>query len=254
MDIKVQSKSVLAALYSSEGSVLERHHFSQTICVLNTEGCNIFENVSKEDYGQLLDHIRDIILATDLSHHLRIMPKLEELSHRGYDGTKSEDRYLLLCLLMTSADLSDQTKSWNNTVYVAKLIYEEFFQQGDMEKSLGHNPVDSMDRERACVPHLQISFLDYIITPLYKVLNNLYPQCSSILDTIEKNRDNWKTILELVEKGDIKGNGSEIFNHNLIEILAQLQVKSTTEPKSVSLAPSVVQPLSSYSSSLKPDK
>ncbi|VDP76712.1 unnamed protein product [Schistosoma mattheei] len=193
----------MAALYSSEGSVLERHHFSQTICVLNTEGCNIFENVSKEDYGQLLDHIRDIILATDLSHHLRIMPKLEELSHRGYDGTKSEDRYLLLCLLMTSADLSDQTKSWNNTVYVAKLIYEEFFQQGDMEKSLGHNPVDSMDRERAC---------------------------------------------------DIKGNGSEIFNHNLIEILAQLQVKSTTEPKSVSLAPSVVQPLSSYSSSLKPDE
>ncbi|XP_018651910.1 putative cgmp-dependent 3,5-cyclic phosphodiesterase [Schistosoma mansoni] len=201
---QVQSKSVLAALYSSEGSVLERHHFSQTICVLNTEGCNIFENVSKEDYGQLLDHIRDIIVATDLSHHLRIMPKLEELSHRGYDGTKSEDHYLLSCLLMTSADLSDQTKSWNNTVYVAKLIYEEFFQQGDMEKSLGHNPIDSMDRERACVPNLQISFLDYIITPLYKVLNNLYPQCSSILDTIEKNRDNWKIILELVEKGYIK--------------------------------------------------
>lgn len=125
-------------------------------------------NFNLQDYGQLLDHIRDIILATDLSHHLRIMPKLEELSHRGYDGTKSEDHYLLLCLLMTSADLSDQTKSWNNTVYVAKLIYEEFFQQGDMEKSLGHNPVDSMDRERACVPHLQISFLDYIITPLYK--------------------------------------------------------------------------------------
>lgn len=250
---QVQSKSVLAALYSSEGSVLERHHFSQTICVLNTEGCNIFENVSKEDYGQLLDHIRDIILATDLSHHLRIMPKLEELSHRGYDGTKSEDHYLLLCLLMTSADLSDQTKSWNNTVYVAKLIYEEFFQQGDMEKSLGHNPIDSMDRERACVPNLQISFLDYIITPLYKVLNNLYPQCSSILDTIEKNRDNWKIILELVEKGYIKGNGSEIFNHNLVEILAKLQLKSTTGPISVSSTPSVVQPLSSSSSSLKPD-
>ncbi|KAH8871162.1 cGMP-dependent 3',5'-cyclic phosphodiesterase [Schistosoma japonicum] len=224
---QVQSKSVLAALYSSEGSVLERHHFSQTICVLNTDGCNIFENVSKEDYSQLLDHIRDIILATDLSHHLRIMSKLEEMSHRGYDVTKSEDHYLLLCLLMTSADLSDQTKPWNNTVYVAKLIYEEFFQQGDMEKSLGHNPIDSMDRERACVPNLQISFLDYIILPLYRVLNNLYPQCSSILDTIEKNRDNWKTILELVEKGEIKGNGSEIFNHNLIEILAKLHNEST---------------------------
>ncbi|CAH8553849.1 unnamed protein product [Heterobilharzia americana] len=219
---QVQSRSVLAALYSSEGSVLERHHFSQTICVLNTEGCNIFENVSKEDYGQLLDLIRDIILATDLSHHIRIMPKLEDLAERGYDGTKSEDHYLLLCLLMTSADLSDQTKPWSNTVHVAKLIYEEFFQQGDMEKSLGHNPVDSMDRERACVPNLQIAFLDYIIIPLYKVLTTLYPQCSGILDTIEHNRIKWKAILELVEKGELKGHGLEIFNHNLIEISSQL--------------------------------
>nr|CAH8853668.1 unnamed protein product [Trichobilharzia regenti] len=222
---QVQSKSVLAALYSSEGSVLERHHFSQTICVLNTEGCNIFENVSKEEYSQLLDLIRDIILATDLSHHLRIMPKLEELSHRGYNGSK-EDHYLLLCLLMTSADLSDQTKSWSNTVYVAKLIYEEFFHQGDMEKSLGHNPVDSMDRERACVPNLQIAFLDYIITPLYKVLKNLYPQCSGILNTIENNRSKWKIILDLVEKGELKGNGLEIFKHNLVDITSKSSQKS----------------------------
>ena len=27
---------VLAALYSSEGSVMERHHFAQSMCILNT--------------------------------------------------------------------------------------------------------------------------------------------------------------------------------------------------------------------------
>lgn len=32
-----QSNSVLASLYSSEGSVMERHHLSQTLCILNTE-------------------------------------------------------------------------------------------------------------------------------------------------------------------------------------------------------------------------
>lgn len=32
-----QSNSVLASLYSSEGSVMERHHLSQTLCTLNTE-------------------------------------------------------------------------------------------------------------------------------------------------------------------------------------------------------------------------
>jgi hypothetical protein len=32
----------------SEGSVMERHHFAQSMCVLNTEGCNILENITKQ--------------------------------------------------------------------------------------------------------------------------------------------------------------------------------------------------------------
>ena len=50
---------------------MERHHFAQSMCILNTEGCNILENLTKEEYTQCLDMIRDMILATDLAHHLR---------------------------------------------------------------------------------------------------------------------------------------------------------------------------------------
>jgi len=68
-----------AAYFSSEGSVMERHHFSQTMCILNTEGCNIFENISREDYEQTLDLVRDVILSTDIAHHLRIRGGLEAM-------------------------------------------------------------------------------------------------------------------------------------------------------------------------------
>ena len=50
---------------------MERHHFAQSMCILNTEGCNILESLSKKEYTECLDTIRDIILATDLAHHLR---------------------------------------------------------------------------------------------------------------------------------------------------------------------------------------
>ncbi|CAG13376.1 unnamed protein product, partial [Tetraodon nigroviridis] len=73
-------KSVLAALYSSEGSVMERHHFAQAIAILNTVGCNIFEKFSRKDYQRMLDLIRDIILATDLAHHLRIFKDLQKMA------------------------------------------------------------------------------------------------------------------------------------------------------------------------------
>ncbi|THD25989.1 Phosphodiesterase [Fasciola hepatica] len=213
---QLQSKSTLAALYSSEGSVLERHHFSQTICILNTKDCNVFESLTEAQYSQILDLIRDIILATDLAHHLNILPNLKHMADVGYNAQSGNHHNLLLCLLMTAADLSDQTKNWANTVQVAKLIYEEFFRQGDLEKALGHNPADSMDRERACVPSLQISFLDYIISPLYEVFERMFPEGKDFLVTINSNRVRWKRLEEKVRNGDLNGNGLEIFKHDLL--------------------------------------
>ncbi|XP_042746713.1 uncharacterized protein LOC122190691, partial [Lagopus leucura] len=77
---QVASKSVLAALYSSEGSVMERHHFAQAIAILNSQGCNIFDHFSRKDYQRMLDLMRDIILATDLAHHLRIFKDLQKMA------------------------------------------------------------------------------------------------------------------------------------------------------------------------------
>ncbi|VEL16840.1 unnamed protein product [Protopolystoma xenopodis] len=120
------------------------------------------------EYSCILDLMRDIILATDLAQHLLLLPRLETMARQGYQANNSEHHHLLLCLLMTAADLSDQTKSWRNVRHVAHLIYDEFFGQGDLEKELGRQPSVHMDREKACVPDLQISFIDYIAIPLYR--------------------------------------------------------------------------------------
>lgn len=37
----------------------------------------------------------------------------------GYDPKNKQHRSLLLCLLMTSCDLSDQTKGWKTTRKIA---------------------------------------------------------------------------------------------------------------------------------------
>jgi hypothetical protein len=50
---------------------------------------------------------------------------------------------------------------------VQDLIYKEFFTQGDIEKTMGGSPVESMDRDKAYIPTLQIQFLDDIVIPLY---------------------------------------------------------------------------------------
>lgn len=61
----------LLQLYSSEGSVLERHHFAQTVTILGMDECNIFEQLNRQQYVDVLDCIREVILATDIAAHLR---------------------------------------------------------------------------------------------------------------------------------------------------------------------------------------
>ncbi|GFS71894.1 cGMP-dependent 3',5'-cyclic phosphodiesterase [Nephila pilipes] len=191
---QVTSKSVLAALYSSEGSVLERHHFAQTMAILHTEGCNIFENLTEVEYKQCLDYVRDIILATDLAHHFRILKDIKKVLTDGYDRTNQEHHNILLCLIVTSCDLSDQTKTWSNTKEIAKLIYREFFSQGDLEKAMGVMPSEMMDREKARIPRLQINFLEQVVSPVFELLSGFFPDLQVLVDTINTHKRQWDKV------------------------------------------------------------
>lgn len=41
------------------------------------------------------------------------------------------------------------------------------------EKGMGITPIEMMDRERACIPKLQIDFLDAIAVPVYRLACNV---------------------------------------------------------------------------------
>lgn len=202
---EVNSKSPLASLYSSKGSVLERHHFAQTVALLSVDGCNIFAGMNKEDNQRSLDYVQMIILATDLGQHLRILDELRDFSKiidteglkdaiNNETVSRPDAERLTLSLLMTASDLSDQSKDWGTTKTTAKNIYDEFFDQGDREKDMGLKPLPSMDREEAVVSDVQISFMDNIATPAYTVLSQIFPESQEIVDRVKLNRERWEHI------------------------------------------------------------
>ncbi|KAK2152627.1 hypothetical protein LSH36_324g02051 [Paralvinella palmiformis] len=188
---QVASESVLAALYSSEGSVME-------------------------DYEKVLDLVKDIVLATDLAHHLKIVDDINAMAKAGYDKNNLKHRRLLLCLLMTSCDLSDQTKTWMNSKKIAELIYQEFFSQGDMERKMGRNPSEMMDRCKACIPELQIGFLDGIALPVFRTLTQIFPDAVVVVKAVENNRLMWTRVAKKLKDLNLPSN-MDVFKMNLNE-------------------------------------
>jgi cGMP-dependent 3',5'-cyclic phosphodiesterase len=49
-----------------------------------------------------------------------------------------------------------------------------------MEKTMGSSPVESMDRDKAYIPSLQIQFLDNIVIPLYGCVIVLSPRFTHV--------------------------------------------------------------------------
>ena len=59
---------------------MQRHHFAQTVCILNSQGCNIFENIPHALYREVLDLIQHDVLSTDIAHHLHLKKGFEEMA------------------------------------------------------------------------------------------------------------------------------------------------------------------------------
>lgn len=112
---QMQAKSPLAKLYSSEGSVNERHHLSQAICILNDGECKILDGLNNSEFKESIDYLRELILATDLAHHFSILKDLQQMTSTNF----VDKRRLLMPLMITNCDLSDQVKPWPTTQHVA---------------------------------------------------------------------------------------------------------------------------------------
>lgn len=133
------TKSELYHLYKQEDSIMERHHIAVTLSILNSEDCNILEKLTDDQYREFLELIQWNILgslywkcfhnliflwfnsfilslmrfiATDLHKYMHNrFEYFYTLTH--FDQTNRVHRKHLSAVIMTCADLSDNTKTWD---------------------------------------------------------------------------------------------------------------------------------------------
>ncbi|XP_055375430.1 cGMP-specific 3',5'-cyclic phosphodiesterase isoform X2 [Condylostylus longicornis] len=199
---QTKTESPLAILYTT--STMEHHHFDQCVMILNSEGNNIFQALSPEDYKRVMNVVEKAILSTDLAMYFKKRNAFLELVENGEFDWQSQEKKELLCgMMMTACDVSAIAKPWEVQHRVAKMVADEFFDQGDLEKlQLNTQPVAMMDRERKDeLPKMQVGFIDLICLPLYRVLCDTFPWMKPLYEGTLENRSNWQDLAEKVEMG-----------------------------------------------------
>ncbi|XP_046365386.2 cAMP and cAMP-inhibited cGMP 3',5'-cyclic phosphodiesterase 10A-like [Haliotis rufescens] len=190
----------MAALYST--SVMEQHHYKQTVMILQSEAHDIFSFMTADEYKEMLEMIRQAIIATDLALYFPNQKSLAALiKENTFDINNTKMRGQCKSLMMTGADLCAVAKPWRTQEQTVDHIYEEFYVQGDKEKKYGFQPIPMMDREyKDEMPKQQVGFIGFICLPLYNTLIKILPGSQPLLDGTNSNTVSWKALVEAKEK------------------------------------------------------
>lgn len=207
---QVKSSNPLAKLHGS--SILERHHLEFGKFILSQESLNIYQNLNRRQSEHVIRLMDIAIIATDLALYFKkrtMFQKIVDLSKTYEEDKKWVDfmslettrKEIVMAMMMTACDLSAITKPWEVQSKVALYVAEEFWEQGDLERTvLEQQPIPMMDRTKAAeLPKLQCGFIDFVCTFVYKEFSRFHPQIQPMLDGLLNNRKEWNAKKEEYE-------------------------------------------------------
>ena len=210
----INSSSELAITYN-DVSCLENFHASKLFRTIRKPETDIFEKLSVQDYKTIRKRMIGNILATDMANHGKIMTliksrisinkaenkaKFELLS--GNEKTKFEEQQSLFDFMIHAADLAHNTKLFNISLKWVELLSEEFWLQGDKEKSM-NLPVSFLcDRDSYNIPQSQVGFIKGFIIPTFDCLIDIFPSLKFCIVNAKTNLKKWE---KLSSKGRLKG-------------------------------------------------
>ncbi|KAG8322474.1 hypothetical protein J6590_022923 [Homalodisca vitripennis] len=196
------TKHHLAKLY--ESSPLENHHFVVTKMII--EQCGMFQYIKQNIYDELLLEIYECIIATDLSLYFQCRMELMKVAdERVFTFKNASHRRLVKSLMMTACDLSGQTKSFPVCKKITEDVYEEFYQQGDVEKKMGFIPLPTMDRDKQeSFLENQVQFMNVVVLPCVETVTRIFSTLKPMLWDTRTLFKQWKHLLDT--KYDIENN------------------------------------------------
>eukprot|EP00002_Diphylleia_rotans_P002626 TRINITY_DN11661_c0_g4_i1.p1 TRINITY_DN11661_c0_g4~~TRINITY_DN11661_c0_g4_i1.p1 ORF type:complete len:184 (-),score=31.57 TRINITY_DN11661_c0_g4_i1:125-676(-) len=151
--------------------------------------------MSQDDYKEIRRMMIKSILATDMVSHYdslgNFVKRLDSPDTFTTPASK-EDRQTIVNAILHFADICNACKPWDVHRKWQDVLMEEFFVQGDKEKSLGLKVSNFCDRTQPEPIKLAVNFMDHFVTPMFSNLARFIPELSKTCAMqLTENRERW---------------------------------------------------------------
>ena len=206
-------KTDIGLLYNE--SPLENMHINKGIEILENENFNVFEYLNFSDFDIVKKRIIKGILMTDGSKHNNLIKEMENLIEKINLNSNQNEKNLidkfynvfsngkiekneifniqqtLFNFILHTSDISNPSKKFEIYSKWTEFVTNEFFNEGDLEK-LENLPVNFLcDRDNTNTPKSQISFINFVVLPDFKILSKIIPECYFYVENCENNIKEW---------------------------------------------------------------
>ena len=206
----INANTDIAITYNDK-NCLENFHSCKLFQTLKKEENDIFEKLNNNERKIIRNRMIREILSTDMIFHGKVMSVIkakiilifnEDKNEKKFElfsnnaSNKFEEQQELLNFLIHCADLAHNTKLFNISIKWVELLSNEFWIQGDKEKSM-NLPISFLcDREKIDVPRSQIGFIKGFVIPIFEILVTIFPTLNYTIDNAKNNLERWEELAD----------------------------------------------------------
>ena len=153
----------------------------------------------------------ECVLSTDMTFHSKIFGQISSkltyyleskqqkslvdfFTDQNNNCSKFDLQQEFMNFILHFGDIAHPAKSWNIELKWSDLIFREFFNQGDKEKSLNLSISFLCDRNTTSIPKSQVGFIKNIVMPSFSLILTIIPLSESLNDLLLKNLKKWMSI------------------------------------------------------------
>ncbi|KAF9109123.1 High affinity cAMP-specific and IBMX-insensitive 3',5'-cyclic phosphodiesterase 9A [Mortierella sp. AM989] len=128
--------------------------------------------------------------------------------------------------LLHAADISNAVKPWEICKHWSDLVVQEFFRQGDIEKSQNLPVSPNMDRAQYNQPQISLGFSDYVVQSYFESFVEFLPEAAPFLTTLASNREQW-----VLQKAAMEAKKELVLTVDTTTAVdANIEIQSATSP------------------------